>query len=75
MSAANANAARTACPFESVHRLMGGEKSGHGRDDEQNHSRSRKDTKVAFDQLVERLNAFMMLTMWRIQDLRPAQES
>src|SRR5215469_13180726 len=32
--------------------------------------RDREKIQAAFDQLVERLNAFMMLTMWRIQDIR-----
>src|SRR5215469_5808465 len=32
--------------------------------------RDREKVQAAFDQLVERLNAFMMLTMWRIQDIR-----
>lgn len=32
--------------------------------------RDREKIQAAADQLVERLNAFMMLTMWRIQDIR-----
>jgi hypothetical protein len=32
--------------------------------------RDREKIQAASDQLVERLNAFMMLTMWRIQDIR-----
>jgi hypothetical protein len=32
--------------------------------------RDREKIQAAFDELVERLNAFMMLTMWRIQDIR-----
>jgi hypothetical protein len=75
MSAANANAARTACRFESVHRLtlaarQWAAKSPVTAEMTNKIIRDREKIQVAFDQLVERLNAFMMLTMWRIQDLR-----
>jgi hypothetical protein len=61
--------------FETVHRLIfaarqWASKSPVAPEMKDKIIRDREKTQIAFDQLVERLNAFMMLTMWRIQDIR-----